>query len=72
MSNDVHVNQTGANWEVEDYAQTLAQAETKEEAIDAAKELAAEKGGAKVVIHSHDGGVEREFSVAALALEPTE
>lgn len=64
MSNDVHVNQTGENWEVEDLVQTLAQAETKEEAIDAAKQVAAEKGGAKVVIHSHDGGIEREIPVA--------
>ena len=69
---DVHVNPTGDNWEVEDHVQTLAQAETKEEAIDAAKEAAAEKGAEKIVIHTHDGGVEREIAVPPAANDPSQ
>jgi len=59
----VHVSPTGENWEVEDESQTLAQAETKEEAISAAHEAASEVGADKVVVHTSDGHVVQEIPV---------
>jgi hypothetical protein len=60
---ELHVSQIGENWEVEDSAQTLAQAETKEEAIDAAKDAAHEKQAAKIVVHTSDGKIDTEIPV---------
>ena len=57
----VHVNPTGENWEVESESGTLAQAETKAQAIDAAREAAPELGADRIVIHTGDGMVEREI-----------
>ena len=59
----VHVNPTGENWEVESESGTLAQAETKAQAIDAAREAAPELGAERIVIHTGDGMVEREISL---------
>lgn len=59
----LHVNQTGENWEVENETGTLAQAETKQEAIEAARELASRMGAGKVIVHTADGLVESELSI---------
>jgi hypothetical protein len=61
--NQLHVSQTGENWEVEDQSQTLAQAETKDEAIDAAQDAAGEKRADKIVVHTADGRIEVEIPV---------
>ncbi len=61
--NALHVSQIGENWEVKDSVQTLAQAETKAEAIEAAKEAAEEKQADKVVVHTSDGKIEEEIRV---------
>jgi creatinine amidohydrolase/Fe(II)-dependent formamide hydrolase-like protein len=66
MSDDpkaVHVSQTGENWEVESEAGTLAQAETKQEAIEAAHEAAREVQASEILVHTHDGMVEAQISV---------
>jgi hypothetical protein len=61
--NHLHVSQTGENWEVEDLSQTLAQAETKEEAIDAAHDAARDMKADKIVVHTADGRIEVEIPV---------
>jgi hypothetical protein len=60
---DLHISQTGESWEVEDQSQTLAQAGTKEDAIDAAREAAADKKVEKIVVHTADGKIEVEIPV---------
>ncbi len=57
----VHVNPIGENWEVENDAGTLGQAETKEEAVELAKNLAKESGAPKVTVHGSDGSVAQEM-----------
>jgi predicted RNase H-like HicB family nuclease len=59
----LHVNPTGENWEVESEAGTLAQAETKQEAIEAAKEAAAEQNASEILVHTSDGMVESQLRV---------
>jgi hypothetical protein len=61
--NHLHVSQTGENWEVEDQSQTLAQAGTKDEAIDAAHDVASERKANKIVVHTADGRIEVEIPV---------
>jgi Uncharacterized protein conserved in bacteria (DUF2188) len=60
---DLHVSQTGESWEDEDSSQTLAQAETKEEAIDAAHDAGSERKAEKIVVHTADGRIEVEIPV---------
>jgi predicted amidohydrolase YtcJ len=57
----IHVSMTGENWEVETDKQTLAQAETKEEALEAAREAAQAAQAEKIVVHTSDGMVEKEL-----------
>ena len=59
----LHVNQTGENWEVESESSTVAQAETKQEAIEAAQEAAQELKAESIVVHTSDGMVESELRV---------
>lgn len=59
--NNLHVSQIGENWEVEDATQTLAQADTKEEAIAAAHEAAEDMPVGKIIVHTSDGGTEQEI-----------
>ncbi|MHA3773034.1 DUF2188 domain-containing protein [Verrucomicrobiota bacterium sgz303538] len=59
----LHVNPTGENWEVESTVGTIAQAETKQEAIEAAKEAAAEHHAQAIIVHTSDGMVEAEIPV---------
>lgn len=59
----IHVSMTGENWEVETDKQTLAQAETKEEALEAAREAAEATGAEKIVVHTSDGMTETELPV---------
>jgi predicted RNase H-like HicB family nuclease len=59
----IHVNITGENWEVEGPAGTIAQAETKEEALEAAHEAAREQGAVAIKVHTSDGMVEQEIAV---------
>jgi hypothetical protein len=68
MSNksELHVSQTGDKWEVEANDQSLAQAGTKEEAIDAAKEEVPALSAGTVVVHTSDGKVEKEIAVGAI------
>lgn len=66
MSNEpkaLHVNPTGENWEVESTVGTVAQAETKEEAIEAAREAAVEHGAESIIVHTADGMVEKEITL---------
>jgi hypothetical protein len=58
MKKNLHISQTGENWEVEDQSQTLAQAETKAEAIEAAMEVALEREAEQILVHTSDGAVE--------------
>jgi len=67
MDKNLHISQTGENWEVEDESQTLAQAETKAEAIEAAMEVALQRSVDKIVVHTADGGVETAISVGSRA-----
>ncbi|RYD72340.1 MAG: DUF2188 domain-containing protein [Verrucomicrobiaceae bacterium] len=57
----LHVNPTGENWEVESAVGSVAQAETKHEAIEAAREAAAEHQAEAIVVHTYDGMVEQEI-----------
>ena len=59
----LHVNPTGENWEVESSVGTVAQAETKEEAIEAAREAAVEHQAESIIVHTSDGMVEKEIPV---------
>jgi hypothetical protein len=59
----LHVNPNGENWDVESAAGTLAQAETKQEAIEVAQEIAAEHGAEAIQVHTSDGMVEKEIRV---------
>lgn len=59
----LHVNPTGENWEVESSVGTVAQAETKEEAIQAAREAASEHQAEAIIVHTSDGMVEKEIPV---------
>lgn len=59
----LHVNQAGENWEVETETTSVAQTETKEEAIQAAQEAAAELHAELIVVHTSDGRVESELPV---------
>ena len=60
---NLHVSATGENWEVESDSGTVAQAETKEEAIQAAKEAAPEAGAASILVHTSDGRIDEEITV---------
>jgi hypothetical protein len=64
---NVHVNPTGENWVVESDTGTLAQAETKEEAIEAAREAGRQLGAERIIIHTADGMVEKEISLTPTA-----
>jgi hypothetical protein len=56
-----HVAPVAEHWEVEDTGgQMIAEAATKEEAIEAAREAAGQK--IDIVIHTADGAVEREIT----------
>ena len=59
----LHVNQTGENWEVESSLGTVAQAETKQEAIEAAKDVAPDHAAEEIVVHTSDGMVEAKIPV---------
>jgi len=54
---------------VEDHSQTLAQAQSKEEAVDAAHEAAREKKVEKIVVHTADGKIEVEIPVKSAGRE---
>jgi hypothetical protein len=69
MDKNLHVSQTGENWEVEDQAQTLAQAETKSEAIEAAMEVALRGGVEQIVVHTADGAVESTIPLKKPAVQ---
>ena len=59
----LHVNPNGENWDVESLSETLAQAESKQEAIEVAQEIAAEHGAEVIRVHTSDGMVESEIPV---------
>ena len=69
MEKSLHVSQTGENWEVEDETQTLAQAETKAEAIEAAMDVARANKVEKIVVHTSDGGIEMAIPVVPKTAE---
>ena len=60
----VHVNPTGEKWEVESDSATLAQAKTREEAIEATRDAARQIGAARILLHTADGLVEHEIKMA--------
>lgn len=66
----LHVNQIGENWEVESDSNTVAQAETKQEAIDAARELAPRLRAESIIVHTSDGMVESETRVGGSPTAP--
>lgn len=66
----VHVSPTGENWEVESDAATLAQAESKQEAIEAAKEVAPQVDASAILVHTSDGRIEQEIPTAGRAVDP--
>jgi len=68
----IHVSMTGENWEVESATRTLAQAETKEEAIEEATAIATEQQADAVTIHTSDGMVEKEIRVPKPAAPPVD
>jgi hypothetical protein len=73
MEKTLHISQTGANWEVEDQTQTLAQAESKAEAIEAAMEAALEHEDVEqIVVHTSDGAVEKSIPVRSKSGEPAQ
>ena len=57
----IHVSPTGENWEVESDTGTLAQAETRSEAIEAARESAAESDVRSILVRNSDGSVQEEL-----------
>lgn len=63
MEKNLHISQTGENWEVENESQTLAQAETKSEAIEAAMEVALDDDVEQIVVHTADGAVEHSIAI---------
>jgi diacylglycerol kinase family enzyme len=71
-SKALHINQTGENWEVESESSTVAQAETKQEAIEAAQEAAQELRAETIVVHTSDGMVEAEMQVTLKPEAPSE
>ena len=67
MDKNLHISQMGENWEVEDLAQTLAQAETKTEAIEAAMEVALRGDVEQIIVHTSDGAVETAIPIKKAA-----
>ena len=63
MEKNLHISQTGENWEVENESQTLVQAETKSEAIEAAMEVALDEDVEQIVVHTADGAVEQSIPI---------
>jgi hypothetical protein len=63
MEKNLHISQIGENWEVEDQSQTLAQAETKAEAIEVAMEVALDEKIEQIIVHTSDGAVETSIPV---------
>lgn len=63
----IHVHPIGENWEIETAAGVVAQAESKEEALEAARETAVEKKATLIIVHTSDGLVEKEIKVAPAA-----
>jgi hypothetical protein len=57
----IHVNPIGENWEVESDSATLGQAETKSEAIELARQIAAAEPVSRIEVHSSDGQVEQRL-----------
>ena len=67
MDKNLHISQTGEHWEVEDQSQTLAQAETKSEAIEAAMEVALEGNVERILVHTADGAIETAIPISPKA-----
>jgi hypothetical protein len=59
----LHINLLGGNWDIEGDATTLGQAETRQEAVELAKEFAPARGASCIAVHSSDGQVEQMISV---------
>jgi hypothetical protein len=59
----IHVSPMGENWEVETVSGTVAQAETREEAMEAAREKAQEVQAESILVHTSDGSVQQEVTV---------
>lgn len=57
----LHVNPVGENWEVESETATLGQAESKPEAVELAKELAADEQAKVIAVHTPDGQLEKKI-----------
>jgi hypothetical protein len=65
----VHVSPTGENWEVETNSGTVAQTETREEAIQAARETAAEIKSETILVHNSDGSIQEQVSLPRVQKE---
>jgi hypothetical protein len=59
----IHVSPMGENWEVETVSGTVAQAESREEAMEAAREKAEEVQAESILVHTSDGSVQQEVTL---------
>jgi hypothetical protein len=68
----IHVSPNGENWDVETETSTVAQTETREEAIEAARESAAETNAGSILVHNSDGSVQEQVSLPVMKDVPAE
>ena len=59
----IHVSPNGESWDVETETSTLAQTETRDQAIEAARESAAETNAASILVHNSDGSIREQVSL---------
>lgn len=59
----LHISPVGENWEVESETGTLGQAETKQEAVEMAQELAPGEGVESIAVHGSDGQIQQQIAL---------
>ena len=57
----LHVSPAGESWEIESAVGSVGQAESKHEAIEVAREAAAEHQAESIIVHAYDGMIEQEI-----------
>jgi predicted TIM-barrel fold metal-dependent hydrolase len=68
----IHVSPNGESWDVETETSSVAQTETREQAIEAARENAAETNASSIVVHNSDGSIQEQVSLPVVKNETAE
>jgi hypothetical protein len=68
----IHVSPNGESWDVETETSTVAQTETREQAMEAARENAAETNASSILVHNSDGSIQEQVSLPVVNKEPAE